>query len=383
MFPRAAPPKSHLGRYRLLAPTAGVKVSPLCLGAMNFGEGWKERLGECDKETSFQILDTFYENGGNFIDTANNYQAEESEKWLGEWMEVRGVRDEIVLATKYTSPYRTHNKSEIQANFVGNNAKSMRLSVDASLKKLKTDYIDLLYVHWWDFSTSIEEVMTSLNQLVVSGKVLYLGISDTPAWIVSKANQYARDHGLRPFSVYQGKWNAAARDFERDIIPMAASEGMGLAPWASLGGGAFKTTAQREAIAQSGNKPGRQNPASERDIAVSKVLEVIAARHGTALTSVAMAYVMRKAPYVVPIVGGRTVEHLLGNIEGLKVDLSDEDVREIEGAYEFDIGFPMDFLFRGNDVAEAHPGNCSFLNVAATFDYPDLVRAVRPKKLDD
>ncbi|KAJ5528877.1 hypothetical protein N7527_002270 [Penicillium freii] len=381
MFARAPTPKSYLGRYRLLAPTAGVKVSPLCLGAMNFGDGWKDRLGECNKETCFQILDTYYENGGNFIDTANNYQAEESEKWLGEWMEVRGVRDQIVLATKYTSPYRIHNPSEIQANFIGNNAKSLKLSVDASLKKLKTDYIDLLYVHWWDFSTSIEEVMTSLNQLVLSGKVLYLGISDTPAWIVTKANQYARDHGLRPFSVYQGKWNAATRDFERDIIPMAASEGMGLAPWGSLGSGAFKTTAQREEIAQSGN-PGRQNPATERDIAVSNVLEAVAERHGTALTSVALAYVMRKAPYVVPIVGGRKVEHLLSNIEGLGVDLSDEDLKEIEAAYEFDIGFPMNFLFRGDDVAkEAHPGN-SFLKIGGKFDYPDLVRGPRPKKLD-
>ncbi|OQE44783.1 hypothetical protein PENCOP_c002G08528 [Penicillium coprophilum] len=381
MLARAAIPKSHLGRYRLLAPTAGVKVSPLCLGTMNFGEGWKQRLGECDKEASFQILDTYYENGGNFIDTANNYQAEESEKWLGEWMEARGVRDQIVLATKYTSPYRSHIQSEIQANFVGNNAKSLKLSVEASLKKLRTDYIDLLYVHWWDFSTSIEEVMTSLNQLVLSGKVLYLGISDTPAWIVTKANQYARDHGLRPFSVYQGKWNAAIRDFERDIIPMAASEGMGLAPWASLGGGLFKTTAQREEIAR-GNNPGRQIPATEREIAVSKVLEDIATRKGTALTSVALAYVMRKAPYVTPIVGGRTVDHILGNIEGLGVDLSDEELKEIEGAYEFDIGFPMNFLSRGDDVPEAHPASSSFMNMTAKFDYPDVVRGIRPKKLD-
>ncbi|KAJ6083621.1 hypothetical protein N7467_007756 [Penicillium canescens] len=381
MFAPAATPKSRLGRYRLLAPTAGVKVSPLCLGAMNFGEGWKERLGECDKETSFRILDTFYENGGNFIDTANNYQSEDSEKWLGEWMEARGVRDQIVLATKYTTGFRSHVPSEIQANFVGNNAKSMKLSLEASLKKLRTDYVDLFYVHWWDFSTSIEEVMTSLNQLVVSGKVLYLGISDTPAWIVSKANQYARDHALRPFSVYQGKWNAATRDFERDIIPMAASEGMGLAPWGAIGGGAFKTEAQREELSKSGN-PGRQVPPSATDIAVSKVLEAVAARHKTVITSVALAYVMRKAPYVVPIVGGRKVEHLLGNIEALGVDLSDEDVREIEGAYEFDIGFPMNFLFRG-EVKEAHPGNSQFVNSVAKFDYPDLVRAVRPKRLEE
>lgn len=162
---------------------------------------------------------------------------------------------------------------------------------------------------------------------------------------------------------------------------MAASEGMGLAPWGSLGGGTFKTTAQREEIAQSGN-PGRQNPVTERDLAVSQVLEVVAERHGTALTSVALAYVMRKAPYVVPIVGGRKVEHLLSNIEGLGVDLSDEDLKEIEAAYEFDIGFPMNFLFRGDDVVkEAHPGN-SLLNIGGKFDYPDLVRGPRPKKLD-
>ncbi|KAJ5312735.1 hypothetical protein PENANT_c007G02185 [Penicillium antarcticum] len=381
MFAPAAAPKSQLGRYRLLAPTAGVKVSPLCLGAMNFGEGWKARLGECDKETSFKILDTYYDNGGNFIDTANNYQSEDSEKWLGEWMEARGVRDQIVLATKYTTGFRSHVPSEIQANFVGNNAKSVKLSVEASLKKLRTEYIDLLYVHWWDFATSIEEVMTSLNQLVISGKVLYLGISDTPAWVVTKANQYARDHALRPFSVYQGKWNAATRDFERDIIPMAASEGMGLAPWGSLGGGAFKTEAQREELSKSGN-PGRQVPPSATDIAVSKVLEAVAARHGTVITSVALAYVMRKAPYVVPIVGGRKVEHLLGNIEALGLDLSDEDVAEIEGAYEFDIGFPMNFLFRGA-LKEAHPSNSTFVNSVVKLDTPDLVRAVRPKKLDE
>ncbi|CAL5868445.1 uncharacterized protein PFLUO_LOCUS2670 [Penicillium psychrofluorescens] len=381
MFAAAAPPKSRLGRYRLLAPTAGVKVSPLCLGAMNFGTGWEGRLGECNKETSFQIMDTFYENGGNFIDTANNYQNEESEEWVGEWMEKRGVRDEIVLATKYTSPYRLYKKDEIQANYVGNNAKSLKLSVNASLRKLKTDYIDLLYVHWWDFSTSIEEVMTSLNLLVTSGKVLYLGVSDTPAWVVSRANQYARDHGMRPFSVYQGQWNAAKRDFEREIIPMCASEGMGLCPWGAIGGGAFKTAAQREEIAKSGN-PGRAVEASETDLAVSKVLETVAARHNTIITSVALAYVMRKTPHVAPIVGGRKVEHLQGNIDALALELSDKDVEEIESAYNFEIGFPMNFLFRG-ERKQAHPGNSLFMNAAARFDYTDLPVAIRSKPVEE
>lgn len=184
------------------------------------------------------MLDFFWENGGNFIDTANNYQGEESETWIGEWMKARGNRDEMVLATKFTTGYRTVGADEkIKVNFQGNHAKSLRVSVNASLKKLQTDYIDLLYVHWWDFTTSIPELMNSLHNLVTTGKVLYLGISDTPAWVVVKCNDYARFHGLTQFAVYQGHWSAAFRDFERDIIPMVEAEGMALAPWGAIGRG--------------------------------------------------------------------------------------------------------------------------------------------------
>lgn len=181
--------------------------------------------------------------------------------------------------------------------------------------------------------------MQSLNDVVSSGKVLYLGVSDTPAWIVSKANQYARDHGLRQFSVYQGQWSAASRDFERDIIPMTISEGMGLAPWGSLGGGQFKTEEQRST--GEGRKLGE---VSEKALAVSKVLEGIAKAKGTLITSVAMAYVMQKTPFVFPIVGGRKVEHLKGNIEALSLELSEKDIEEIEGATPFDIGFPLSMI---------------------------------------
>jgi aryl-alcohol dehydrogenase-like predicted oxidoreductase len=201
LFAPAPKPASRLGYHRVLAPSAGVKVSPLCLGAMNFGDSWKQFMGECNKEQSFALLDEFYRLGGNFIDTANNYQFEESEKWIGEWMAARGNRDQMVIATKYTTGFRTaHRDTEpLQSNFVGNSMKSMRVSVEHSLKKLQTDYIDLLYLHWWDFTSSVEEVMHGLNNLVASGKVLYLGVSDTPAWVVVKANDYARAHGLRPF----------------------------------------------------------------------------------------------------------------------------------------------------------------------------------------
>lgn len=137
-------------------------------------------------------------------------------------MKERKNRDQIVLATKFTTAYRAgYGDSEIIINSTGNGTKSLHLSLEASLKKLQTSYIDLLYVHWWDFTCSIPELMQSLNVMVAQGKVLYLGISDTPAWIVSKANEYARQNGLRQFSVYQGRWSAEHRDFERDIIPMA------------------------------------------------------------------------------------------------------------------------------------------------------------------
>ena len=190
-------------------------------------------MGAMTKESVFELLDYFHSQGGNFIDTANNYQSEQSEMWIGEWLHSKpGLRDQMVLATKYTTGFTAYKGHDniIQSAFVGNGSKSLHVSLNASLRKLKTDYLDILYVHWWDFTTSIPELMQSLNTVVQQGKVLYLGISDTPAWIVSKANQYARDHGLRQFVVYQGRWSAANRDFERDIIPMCAAEGMGLAP---------------------------------------------------------------------------------------------------------------------------------------------------------
>src|SRR6201996_1293150 len=268
-LPPAGPARGLLDRHRALAPSAGVRVSPLCLGAMNFGEAGKDRLGECSKETAFSILDHFVSEGGNFIDTSSSYQDEESETWLGEWMAARKNRDEMVIATKYSSPYKKYLKEKLQSNYGGNSAKAMKVSVEQSLKKLQTSYIDIFYLHWWDYSVSIPELMHSLNDLVVAGKVLYLGISDTPAWVVSKANEYARSHGLRQFVVYQGLWSASMRDFERDIIPMCRDEGMGLCPYGVLNQGRFQT---EEGFKERENhNPGRNfKPLSDHDKKISK-----------------------------------------------------------------------------------------------------------------
>ena len=219
----------------------------------------------------------------------------------------------------------------------------MRIAVDASLQKLQTTYIDLLYIHFWDYTTSIPEIMKSLHHLIIQGKVLYLGISDAPAWIVAKANEYARQQGLTQFSVYQGLWNASIRDFERDILPMCQDEGMALG---ALGRGNFRPVAEIEKQKTEGRMMG---PPSERDRKVSAVLEKLAGEKGTLITSVALAYVMHKAPYVFPVIGGRKVEHLKGNIEALRVELTEEEIKEIEEAVPFDPGFPLGFMFGVKD----------------------------------
>jgi len=330
-------------------------------------------MGACDQDTTENILDYFVEQGGNFIDTANNYQGEESEKWIGEWMEKRGNRDQIVLATKFTTPFRAgHGDTEILANTGGNGTKSLHVSVEASLKKLRTSYIDLLYVHWWDYTCSIPELMQSLNQLVLAGKVLYLGVSDTPGWVVSKANEYARNHGLRQFCVYQGRWSAEYRDFERDILPMVKAEGMGLAPWGALGGGNFKPKEQRTSDTE-GRKQYR--PTSAVLDSICEVLEKIAKKKSSIMTSVAMAYVMHKAPYVFPIVGGRKIEHLKGNIEALKLELTPEDIKEIEGATaeSFDIGFPM-------NAFGVNAESLWLMKMAGNFDYVQGEKPIPPYK---
>jgi len=372
-------PKTPLGRHRMLSPLAGLQVSPICLGAMSIGDQWAQLgMGAMDKESSFKLLDAFYDAGGNFIDTANAYQDETSEMFIGEWMEKRGIRDQMVIATKYTTNLKRAADIPQKSSYVGNNMKSLHLSLEASLKKLRTSYIDILYVHWWDFNTSVEEVMNGLHHLVAAGKVLYLGISDTPAWLVSKANTYARLMGKTPFCIYQGAWSILQRDFERDIIPMARAEGLALAPWNVLASGKIRTDAEEERRRQTGEK-GRMlaSPEWERTPEQRKVcqaLEEVAKQVGAKnITSVAIAYVMQKTPYVFPIVGGRKVEHLHDNIEALSIALSPEQIAFLEGVLPFDDGFPHSM------VGDGTKQNYLFSS-AGHFDKWPLQQAIRPRQ---
>lgn len=348
MFQPAPAPKTSLGRYRVLSKTAGIRVSPLQLGAMSIGDAWNDFMGSMNKENSFKLLDAFEDAGGNFIDTANNYQNEQSEEWIGEWMEKKKNRDFMVIATKFTTNYRMEKDGKGKTvNHSGNHKKSLHMSLRDSLAKLKTDYIDILYVHWWDWTTSIEELMDSLDAVVKSGKVLYLGVSDTPAYIVSAANAYAKAHGKTQFSIYQGRWNVMLRDLEREIIPMTRHWGMALAPWDAIGGGHFQTKAQLEERKKNNEglrsimAPGQ----TEQEAKVSEALEKVAKAHGVdSITAVALAYVMAKTPYVFPLVGGRKVEHLHQNIKSLDIKLSSKDIEELEAATSFEPGFPNNFV---------------------------------------
>ncbi|GAA5824724.1 hypothetical protein JCM3770_003082 [Rhodotorula araucariae] len=352
LFAPAPEPKTALGRYRVLGPHCGLRVSPLQLGAMSIGQAWEEFMGTMTKEESFKLLDAYLEAGGNFIDTANNYQNEESEAWIGEWAESRGVRDRIVIATKYTTNYKTYELGRNEAiQHGGNDKRSLHMSVRDSLKKLRTDWIDILYLHWWDWTTSIKEVMDSLHILVEQGKVLYLGISDTPAWIVAAANQYALDNGKTPFVIYQGRWNVMLRDFEREIIPMCRQFGLALAPWDAIGSGRLITQKQLDERAAAGEQLRRGgNERSELEIKYSECLAEIAAEHGIeSVTAIALAYLMAKTPHVFPIVGGRKVQHLHDNIQSLTIKLTQEQIDKIDSVQDFNSGFPHDFC--GTDAS--------------------------------
>ncbi|KAF8589622.1 aryl-alcohol dehydrogenase [Ramaria rubella] len=381
LFVPVQPPATKLGHYRQFARRAAIHVSPLCLGAMSIGDQWADYgFGAMDKESSFKLLDAYFDAGGNFIDTASNYQFGSSERFIGEWAEARGIRDQLIIATKYSNNMHWGNDSIKQhVNFVGNNVKNLKLSVEASLQKLRTSYIDILYVHFWDLHTSMEEVMDGLHNLIISGKVLYLGISDAPAWLVTKANEYARQQGRTPFIAYQAMYSILQRDIEREILPMCHHEGIALTLWGALAGGHIRTDAEEEKRRQTGENGrdvGRgswlRTPNEKK---VCDALEVVAKQVGAKhITAVALSYTMHKAPYVFPIIGGRKVEHLHANIEALSISLTKEHIKYLESILPFDPGFPTNLF--GGYGSESYP---FLVTLHATFDPQPLAPPVAHK----
>ncbi|MEW9532381.1 aldo/keto reductase [Microbispora sp. NPDC049125] len=319
-------------RYRTLG-ASGLRVSDLILGAMTFGEqgGVGAPLPECRK-----MLDLYAEAGGNMIDTAVNYRDGASERILGELLE--GRRESFVLGTKYTV-----SRDRADPNAAGNHRKNLRASLETSLRRLRTDYLDLYWVHMWDRDTPIEETMRALDDAVQAGKVLYVGISDAPAWVVSRANTLAQWHGWSPFIGLQVPYSLLQRDIERELLPMAESLGLGVTAWSPLGGGVLSGKYTRKDAAATGGRLNAES-LSARDHAVAQVVQDVADDLGATPSQVAIAWTASRSRAVRPIVGARSADQLRDNLAAVDLTLPPESVARLEQAAEFTLGFPGDFI---------------------------------------
>ncbi len=317
-------------RYKLLG-RSGLRVSELCLGTMTFGDDWG---WGAPKDESRKMFDAFAEAGGNFIDTANNYTDGTSETFIGEF--TKADRDHFVIATKYTL-----TEFATDPNFGGNHRKNMRRSVEGSLRRLETDHIDLLWLHMWDGMTPVEEVMRALDDLVRAGKVLYVGISDTPAWVVSQANMLADLRGWSRFVAYQGAYSLASRAPERDILPMAQSMEMTYMPWGILEGG--EITGKYNSATPS-DEPKRSQDTSERIKKIAAVVMDLAEETGYTPSQVAINWVRQRPYQMIPIVGARSEKQLKENLGCLDVELTMEQIERLNKASPIDLGFPHSFL---------------------------------------
>src|SRR5882672_11668275 len=300
---------------------SGLRVSPLCLGAMTFGEdlGWGSSV-----EESQRIIDRFVALGGSFIDTANFYTRGHSEKIIGDDIGRHAARrDRLVIATKFSG-----NLYPGDPNGGGSGRKAIVAACEQSLRRLQTDYIDLYWLHNWDVHTPIEETMAALEDLVRSGKVRYLGVSDTPAWKIVEANLIARFRGWSSFIGLQIEYSLLQRTVEQELVPMAGEFGLGITPWSPLAGGALSGKYTRSNAGE--NKSDRaalvEGFLNEKTYAVVDELEIIAKEHETSVASVALAWLHAQAGVTSIIVGARRLSQFEDNVRALDVNLSAEEL---------------------------------------------------------
>ncbi|MCG8591093.1 MAG: aldo/keto reductase [Proteobacteria bacterium] len=327
-------------KYRLLGKS-GLRVSELALGAMTFGT---EQWG-VDEAESRRVYDAFRAAGGNFIDTANVYSAGRSESFLGEFMQED--RERIVLATKYTGVTRSRD-----VNAAGNNRKNMMDSVHASLRRLQTDYVDLFWVHVRDFTTPIEEVMRGLDDLVRQGKVLYVGISDTPAWEVARANTLAELRGWTPFVGLQIRYSLLDRAVERELLPMARQLDLAVTPWDTLGSGVL--TGKYNQDPDTKGRAALRGRIRDRDLTIAAEVVKVADEIGRTPAQVALNWVRGGEGVIVPLVGAKTLDQLKDNLACLEFELDDAQRERLSEASHIDLGFPHDFLaqFRSDRIVD-------------------------------
>ncbi len=322
-------------QYQLFG-NSGLRVSPLCLGTMTFGEDWG--WGDT-KQGSKAQFDAFVEAGGNFIDTANVYTNGSSEEILSDL--IAADRDYIVLATKYTLSDTTHNP-----NKSGNHRKNLIQSVEKSLKRLKTDYIDLLWVHAYDFTTPIEEMMRALDDMVRSGKVLYIGMSDAPAWVIARANTMAELRGWSSFIGNQLEYNLTERTAERELLPMSEAMNIGVVAWSPLAAGILtgkylKNKGEGSGGRMEGSTSFRLN---ERNDRIAQKVVAIAKQIGISPAQLSLAWIRQKG--VIPIIGASKLNQLKDNIASLSVTIPEEQMQQLDEVSQIELGFPHDFVLR-------------------------------------
>ncbi|HUD28600.1 MAG TPA: aldo/keto reductase [Novosphingobium sp.] len=334
---------TSLDHYRLLGGS-GLRVSPLALGTMTFGVepgGW----GSSDEQAT-DMVDTYIDMGGNFIDTADFYGGMGgSEEVLGRILGKR--RERVVISTKYSLTTRPGDP-----NAAGNHRRNMVRSVEDSLRRLGTDWIDLLYLHMWDFRTPVEEILRAFDDLVRSGKVLYTGLSDTPAWQASRMQAIAQLRGWTPFCALQISYSLIERTVEREMIPMAAEMGMGVCPWSPLGGGvlAGKYTRADLAPAAPGGAYDRRtmNAATgrlnEHNLAIADEVTAVAQEIGASSAQVALAWTLANPAVASPVLGTRTPEQLADNLGALALTLDAAHLARLDAVSAVPKVFPMDVL---------------------------------------
>jgi aryl-alcohol dehydrogenase-like predicted oxidoreductase len=340
-----------LMRYKLLG-RSGLRVSEVALGAMTFGPDWG---WGSERDEAKAVFDAFAEAGGTFIDTANIYSDGNSERLVGEF--VAPDRDHFVIATKYSGEIGTYSaaagapEARARANSrnagdvsrSGNSRKNMMRSVEESLVRLGTDYIDLLYLHFWDHTTPIDEIMRGLDDLVRSGKVLYVAFSDTPAWITAQANVLADLRGWSPLVAIQVEYSLIERACERELLPMARALDLGVVPWAPLGGGIVGGKYARRARENGGFARHDADALPEQWLRTADEVDRIAQELGVTNAQVALAWVRQQADrfgVVVPLLGARTVAQLQDNLDRLDLRLDAEQLAALDAVSAIDLGFP-------------------------------------------
>ncbi|MEV7155304.1 aldo/keto reductase [Streptomyces misionensis] len=342
-----------LDTYRLLG-RSGLRVSPLALGTATFGTDWG---WGAEEDEARKLFDLYVERGGNFLDTADTYTDGSSERLLGAFS--RGRRERLVLATKYTTLRRPGDP-----NSGGAHRKSLFDSVHASLRRLDTDYIDLLYLHVWDFTTPVEEILRGLDDLVRQGKVLYAAISNAPAWQVSRMQTIADLRGWSPLVALQIEYNLVERGGERDLIPMAREMGLGVIPYSPLAGGVLTGKYGRADLTSADASSGAGTRKSlnlalgtltERSLAVADAVKEVAAELGRTPGQVALAWTLRNPGVTAPVIGARTPAQLEDNLGALEVDLTDSQLARLDEAGAVGLGYPHDML-AGAHIREVTTG---------------------------